>query len=153
MKTITLIAAAMALAACAGGSGGGGPLAPSPPALPEPPPPPPQLALVTDCADPDVFPDGDAWSGAATAVIDGDSFCMGDIEVRLRRYSAPEWDAPGGSEARDALRAVLSAAPELACEGFARSYDRVLAECRMADGQLVEFALRKALAPRSGGGQ
>lgn len=152
MRIFTGLASALVLVACSS-SGGGGPLAPPPPVLPEPPPAPPQLALVTDCADPDVFPEGDAWSGAATAVIDGDSFCMGDIEVRLRRYSAPEWDAPGGPEARGALRAVLTAAPELACEGFARSYDRVLAECRTGDGQLVEVALRKALAPRAGGGQ
>lgn len=149
MKTITLIASALALAACAGG--GGGSLAPPPPVLPEPPQA-TLLPVVGDCSPDDPVPDA-PWQGAATAVIDGDSFCIGDIEVRLRRYSAPEWDEPGGPQAREALRAVLSASPELACEGFARSYDRVLAECRTSDGQLVEAALRKALAPRAGGGQ
>lgn len=148
MKYLIVTAAALALAACSHREGR--PLAPGP-VFPEPAPAHEPLPQVTDCADPDVFPEGDLWAGTATAVIDGDSFCMGDIEVRLRRFDAPEWDEPGGPEAREALSRVLSAAGELACEGHARSYDRVIATCRLADGRTVEAALRALSAPRGGG--
>jgi endonuclease YncB( thermonuclease family) len=139
---------ALALAACAS-EDPRGPLAP-PPVFPEPPAPIALLPLALDCSEADPMPEG-VFSGAATAVIDGDSFCVGEIEVRLRRLDAPEWDQPGGPEAREDLRAVLSAAPDLACEAFSRSFDRVIATCLMSDGRPVELAVRSLHLPRGGG--
>lgn len=99
------------------------------------------LPIVRDCSRDDPFPERH-FSGRATAVIDGDSFCLGDFEIRLRRFNAPEWNEPGGPEATARLSAVLGQAGELACEGFARSWDRVIAECHLSDGRELGAVLK-----------
>jgi micrococcal nuclease len=114
------------------------------PARPEP------LPIVRDCA-----PGGfvalrePVWTGAATAIIDGDSFCLGEAEIRLQRFDAPEWDEAGGPEARDALGALLARGP-VTCEARARSYDRVIAACSLVDGKRIEDALKVATRARDG---
>lgn len=93
------------------------------------------LPLVRDCSDANVVPArGTTIVSAATAVIDGDSFCLGEIEIRLRDFNAPEWDEPGGAEARARLADLLGSAGQVTCEIKARSYDRALGVCRLADG-------------------
>jgi PKD repeat protein len=41
-------------------------------------------------------------------VVDGDSFKITGDEVRLADVSAPEWDEPGGTEASNALKALIN---------------------------------------------
>ncbi|MBI1401441.1 hypothetical protein [Hyphomonas sp.] len=117
-------------------------------------PAPPHLPEVRDCA-PGAFvalPEP-VWTAPATAVIDGDSFCMGAAEIRLQGYSAPEWDAPGGPEARARLAELLAARGPVTCTAKARSYDRVIAACTLPDGERLEAVLkREGSAPGVSGG-
>lgn len=99
------------------------------------------LPVVRDCSEADIVPpNGTVIRMAATAVIDGDSFCLGDIEIRSRDFNAPEWDEPGGPEARAALAAALTGAA-LTCEVKGRSFDRALAVCRLAGGDSLKSRL------------
>lgn len=116
-------------------------------AAPDAAPQPAQLPVIRDCAPGFTRNETKVWTGAPTAVIDGDSFCMGDVEVRLRRFNAPEWDEPGGPEATERLRALLSASPSVTCEGFARHGDRVIAECTLADGRSLDRTLKAGDRP------
>lgn len=102
------------------------------------------LPYVADCSPDDPRNPSKVWTAMATAVIDGDSFCMGEVEIRTRRYDAPEWNEPGGPEARERLRDILSASGPLTCEGFARSYDRIIAACTLSDGRGLDKALKEA---------
>lgn len=100
------------------------------------------LPVVRDCAPGFVAAPEAVWTGEASAVIDGDSFCMGEVEIRLARYSAPEWDAPGGPEARARTLLILQAHGPLTCASRARSYDRVIADCQLADGRDLAGVLK-----------
>ncbi|MFN7178360.1 nuclease [Hyphomonas sp.] len=109
------------------------------------------LPMVRDCAPGGFvgFPET-VWTAEATAVIDGDSFCLGEAEIRLRRFNAPEWDEPGGPEARAVLAQILAARGPVTCEAKARHGDRVIAACTLADGESLDDALRNAETPRDG---
>lgn len=101
------------------------------------------LPVVRDCAPGFVRNPTKVWSAQPTAVIDGDSFCMGDVEVRMRRFNAPEWNEPGGPEAREKLRRLLSGKGKITCEGFGRSGDRVVASCKLRDGRSIDQLMKE----------
>lgn len=86
---------------------------------------------------------GERFSGTVRYVGEGDSLCVGSsddpatwIEVRLADHDAPELHAPGGRAARERL-SRLTFGRRLDCEavrgrnGRVRSYDRVIARCRL----------------------
>lgn len=100
------------------------------------------LPVVRDCAPGFVAAPEPVWTAPATAVIDGDSFCLGEVEIRIARYSAPEWDQPGGAEARDRTGGILAGGNPLTCTSRARSYDRVVADCLLADGRDLAKTLK-----------
>lgn len=102
------------------------------------------LAVVRDCAPGFVAAPAPVWTAEASAVIDGDSFCLGEVEIRLARYSAPEWDEPGGPDARARTLLILQAHGPLTCTSRARSYDRVIADCVLADGRDLADVLKGA---------
>jgi len=85
------------------------------------------------------------FAGQVLWIIDGDSLCVAQpggqmIEVRLRDFNAPEWNAPGGEAAWGALVGhTLGRTVE--CTGFAYSYDRIIAVCRR-DGVSLGAILR-----------
>ncbi|MBK8199181.1 MAG: hypothetical protein IPK75_12530 [Acidobacteria bacterium] len=101
------------------------------------------LPQVYDCSEANPRNPSKVWTAAPTAVIDGDSFCMGEVEIRMRRFNAPEYDEPGGPEAREKLRGLLSSAGELTCEGFARNGDRIIASCALPDGSSLDKAMKQ----------
>jgi micrococcal nuclease len=60
---------------------------------------------------------------------EGDTFELGPMAIRLQGIAAPEWNAPSGDEATDAVKAlVLGREPQ--CELIGNgTYDRCVAVC------------------------
>jgi endonuclease YncB( thermonuclease family) len=102
---------------------------------------------------------GERFSGPVVHVGDGDSLCLAVgprrgadwVEVRLADFYAPELKAPGGREARDALKR-LTAGRQLDCVSRGRSWDRVAADCRVA-GRALGDQMRAAGVREGGRGQ
>lgn len=125
-------------------------------------------ALVTVCcaapahADPCEAPlpsrHGVQFSGVVRYVGDGDGLCVGRtsdpnewIEVRLADFNAPELHAPGGPAAKAALER-LALQREIICTsergrgGRVRSFDRVIARCRIGGSSLGDLLRRAGIA-------
>lgn len=122
------------------------------------------LVLATPCAaraDPCTGPlprPGTAFTGPVRYVGDGDSLCVGPsadpsswIEIRLADFYAPELHAAGGAQAKAAL-ASITRGRTLDCVAGRRSYDRVVAQCRL-DGVAISDRLRRAGAQEGGRGR
>lgn len=100
---------------------------------------------------------GRTFAGPVVYVGDGDSLCVGLgrgpdrwAEVRLADVYAPELHAPRGREAKAILERVTRGR-RLSCVAEHRSYDRVVAVCRL-DGALLSARLRAAGLPTGGNG-
>lgn len=105
----------------------------------------------------DYIQPGARFSGAVKYVGYGDSLCVGSsadpskwIEVRLADFYAPELRQLGGPEAKAPLTEI-ALGRSLACIAGARSYDRVVATCRIG-GQPLGDIMRRAHAPVGGRG-
>ena len=98
---------------------------------------------------------GVQFSGIVRYVGDGDGLCVGRtadpnewIEVRLDDFNAPELHTPGGPAAKAALER-LALQREVICAsehghgGRVRSFDRVIARCRISGASLGDL-LRQA---------
>lgn len=115
-------------------------------AIPDRGPTPPELAP------------GCRFEGPVVYVGDGDSLCvaLGDghdrwVEVRLADVYAPELHEPEGPAAKAILERIVSGR-RLVCAAGRRSYDRVVATCRL-DGRLLSERLTSAGAPVGGRGR
>lgn len=100
---------------------------------------------------------GRSFEGPVTYVGDGDSLCVALgraperwVEVRLADVYAPELQEPGGREAKAILERVAMGR-RLACTAGRRSYDRIVAVCRLG-GRALSERLRAAGAPVGGRG-
>jgi endonuclease YncB( thermonuclease family) len=104
---------------------------------------------------------GTNFSGLVKYVVDGDGICLGTsddpiawIEVRFSDFDAPEIGADAGREAKRMVQDKLFE-KELSCttskgrNGKTRSYDRVLASCRMGAMSVAEI-LDEAGVPTGG---
>ena len=104
---------------------------------------------------------GEVFAGQVRYVGDGDSLCVGAdadprrwIEVRLADFNAPELATPEGPRSK-AMLEELALGRVARCEarrgrsGRVRSYDRVIAICRI-EGRSVGDLLRAAGAPAGG---
>jgi len=80
----------------------------------------------------------DRIGGPVTRVVDGDTFEVGVVRVRLWGVDAPEHDQPGGTEARAKLVELLRGHP-VACEPKGRSRARVVARCMVDGHDLAEM--------------
>lgn len=91
------------------------------------------------------------FSGPVVWIIDGDSLCVatpdGLVEVRVEHFSAPEYAEPGGAAAFDDL-AFLTLARPVTCVGAVYSYDRIVADCRLAAGASIGRYLQQAASHR-----
>lgn len=98
---------------------------------------------------------GATFAGTVRYVGDGDGLCVGQtadpnewIEVRLVDFNAPELNAPDGPAAKAALER-LALKREVVCtsergsSGRVRSFDRVIARCRVGGASLGDL-LRQA---------
>lgn len=90
-------------------------------------------------------PKEQAFSGVVRYVGDGDGLCVGPdrrpdlwIEVRLADFYAPELHEPGGDDARRRLTALVMGRP-IVCRAGSRSYDRVVALCRLGGRPLGDL--------------
>jgi micrococcal nuclease len=76
--------------------------------------------------------------------------------IRLNGLAAPEWDAPGGQEATDAMKALVLG-KLVTCDLHGdRTYDRCVAICRLKGADISEMLIRQRLArdcPRFSGGR
>lgn len=107
---------------------------------------PPKLDTVRDCAPGGFVPaPSDPWTDRATAIIDGDSFCMDEVEIRTQRWNTSEWDEDMGAETARVLALILQFRGPLTCAPKARSYDRVIALCTLADGTPLHEAMKEAM--------
>jgi endonuclease YncB( thermonuclease family) len=105
---------------------------------------------------------GATFSGPVRWIIDGDSLCVAGateprtwIEVRLADFYAPELHAPGGAQAKATLERVTgktgNAGPGrwTVCTADHRSYDRIVALCRIGGASIGDL-MRRA-GQREGG--
>lgn len=101
---------------------------------------------------------GATFAGEVRYVGDGDGICVGPgsdpktwIEVRLADFYSPELNAPGG---RDAQRTLVGLAlgKRVECVAQHRSWDRVVAVCRLGD-QSVGDLMRRAGVSEGGRGR
>lgn len=93
-------------------------------------------------------PNGQQFSGVVRYVGDGDGLCVGPegrpdlwIEVRLSDFYAPELHKPGGDLAKRRLATLVLGRP-IVCRAGRRSYDRVVAACRLS-GRPIGDVLRE----------
>jgi len=88
---------------------------------------------------------GQEFAGVVRYVGDGDSLCIGPkgrpelwIEVRLADFYAPELHEDGGAGARRRLLDIVIGKP-ITCRAGRRSYDRVVALCRLGGRPLGDL--------------
>ena len=113
-------------------------------------------ALADPCTAP-LPPSGADFSGVVRYVGDGDGLCVGPtsdpstwIEVRLSDFYAAELHEPGGAEAKAALTRIAKGRVA-ECVAGRRSYDRVVAQCRIG-GEEVGDLMRAAGVAEGGNG-
>ncbi len=125
----------------------------------------PTLALADPC---DLIPErgsmpaevrsGQAFSGPVVYVGDGDSLCVALgpsssqwAEVRLADFYAPELHDAGGPEAKETLSRLVEG-KKVECIAEHRSYDRVVAVCRLR-GRSIGELMRSAGVAEGGRGR
>jgi len=125
----------------------------------------PSLALADPC---DLIPErgpmpaevrsSQVFSGPIAYVGDGDSLCVALgparsqwAEVRLADFYAPEINEPGGPEAKATLSRLVEGR-EVNCQAQHRSYDRVVAVCRLR-GRSVGDLMRSSGVDEGGRGR
>lgn len=124
----------------------------------------PAVALADPCkAIPDRGPapahlsPGSKFQGPVTYVGDGDSLCIGLgarpeqwVEVRVADFYAPELNAPGGREAKQVLERIVRG-KTLACVAGRRSFDRIVADCRLGSASVGDLMRRAGVAEGGSG--
>jgi len=101
---------------------------------------------------------GAVFRGPVRYVGDGDGLCVAVgtsadewVEVRLADFYAPELSEPGGREAKATLEAI-ALGKTLTCTAGKRSYDRVVARCRLGGASLGDL-MRRAGVSEGGNGR
>lgn len=101
---------------------------------------------------------GAVFSGPVVYIGDGDGLCVAVgptpeqwVEVRLADFYAPELSEPGGREAKGALESLVMGR-NVSCTAQKRSYDRVVAICRL-NGQSLGERLRRSGVVEGGRGK
>lgn len=101
---------------------------------------------------------GQVFSGSVAYIGDGDSLCVALgpshaqwAEVRLADFYAPELHDSGGPEAKDTLSRLVQG-KRVECVAEHRSYDRVVAVCRLR-GRSVGDLMRSAGISEGGRGR
>lgn len=102
---------------------------------------------------------GKTFSGPVTYVGDADSLCVAVggrapenlVEVRVADFYGPELNAPGGRAAKATLERVAKVRHAV-CTAGRRSYDRVVATCRIG-GVSIGDLMRGAGVEEGGNGR
>lgn len=101
---------------------------------------------------------GSKFEGTVSYVGDGDSLCVAVgpspnewVEVRVADFYAPELHAAGGTAAKAALEQIAMGRRAI-CVAGRRSYDRVVATCRI-NGVSIGDQMRRAGIAEGGNGR
>lgn len=87
-------------------------------------------------------------------VLDGDTFEMdvdagfyvhAHVKIRLRGYSAPELNEPGGLEAKMIAMELLTLAPSIVVETFGRSFERWVGDIFLGNESLGALLLARGV--------
>jgi endonuclease YncB( thermonuclease family) len=85
-------------------------------------------------------------TGKVTYVRDGDTIELAEMAIRLQGLAAPEWNEPGGTEAREAMIELVHH-QTLRCElDGRRTYDRCVGICYLDGVDISEELVRRGLA-------
>lgn len=100
---------------------------------------------------------GSSFQGPVSYVGDGDSLCValgpsgGEwVEVRLADFYAPELSEAGGREAKAALEAI-ALGRQVQCRAGRRSYDRIVATCRLGRASLGDLMRKRGIVEGGAG--
>jgi len=93
-------------------------------------------------------------SGRTASIVDGDGLILSTgEEIRLGDFNAPEWNQPGGAEAKEALSEIAYGEDIICtpCEGARNpkrctSYDRIVATCRLNGKRLGDLMRARGIA-------
>lgn len=102
---------------------------------------------------------GKTFSGPVTYVGDADSLCVAVggrapenlVEVRVADFYGPELNAPGGRAGKATLERIANGR-HVVCTAGRRSYDRVVATCRLG-GVTIGDLMRGAGVEEGGNGR
>ena len=102
---------------------------------------------------------GKTFSGPVTYIGDADSLCVAVggrapenlVEVRVANFYGPELNAPGGRAGKATLESIVKGR-HVACTAGRRSYDRVVATCRIG-GVSIGDLMRGAGVEEGGNGR
>ncbi len=102
---------------------------------------------------------GKTFSGPVTYVGDADSLCVAVggrapenlVEVRVADFYGPELNAPGGRAGKATLESIVKGR-HVVCTAGRRSYDRVVAICRLG-GVTIGELMRGAGVEEGGNGR
>lgn len=96
-----------------------------------------------------------AADGSSVSVIDGDSLRIGDVEIRISDYDAPEftqlcsteggWPWPCGQKARLRLKALVAAGGLVCIHHGTDRYSRTLGRCRTTAGDIGSIMVKEGL--------
>jgi endonuclease YncB( thermonuclease family) len=85
-------------------------------------------------------------TGEVTYVRDGDTIELGEMAIRLQGLAAPEWNEPGGTEARKPMIELVHGRM-VRCElDGTRTYDRCVGICYVDGEDISEVMVRRGLA-------
>jgi micrococcal nuclease len=85
-------------------------------------------------------------TGRVSYVRDRDTIELGSMAIRLQGLAAPEWDEPGGNEARKAMIKLVHG-KEVRCElDGTRTYDRCARICYLDGRDIAEAMVSAGLA-------
>jgi endonuclease YncB( thermonuclease family) len=95
-------------------------------------------------------------TGRVSYVRDGDTIELGSMAIRLQGLAAPEWDEPGGQEARQAMIELAHDRQVRCVLDGSRTYDRCAGVCFLEGRDIAESMVSAGLArdcPHYSGGR
>ena len=86
---------------------------------------------------------GDEFRGTVTRIVDGDTFWISSVDVRIRIWGldAPEARDPGGPAATEALRRLIDGRTLTCRTRDIDRFGRIVGQCFLPDGRDITRAM------------